>query len=145
MVAPTWPTSSWSQIFSRYKTRFSMVLFINNLRFLPHLIKVGLRGLLVSVMLAALMTSLTSVFNSSAAIFTVDIYKRIRRASNLPCFTISSHCLQYFGDVTSSNIRRTRAFETELLVASRCFILVMCAIGVGWIPLMTQIQEWNSC
>ena len=30
-------------------------------------------------MLAALMTSLTSVFNSSAAIFTVDIYKRIRR------------------------------------------------------------------
>ena len=41
--------------------------------------QVGLRGLLVSVMLAALMTSLTSVFNSSAAIFTVDIYKRIRR------------------------------------------------------------------
>ena len=50
------------------------------------------------------------------------------------------HCLQDFANATSSNLRRTRAFETELLVASRCFILVMCAIGVGWIPLMTQIQ-----
>ena len=48
------------------------------LKAIPHLFEVGLRGLLVSVMLAALMTSLTSVFNSSAAIFTVDIYKRIR-------------------------------------------------------------------
>ena len=47
--------------------------------FFTHENQVGLRGLLVSVMLAALMTSLTSVFNSSAAIFTVDIYKRIRR------------------------------------------------------------------
>ena len=46
--------------------------------FFPLENQVGFRGLLVSVMLAALMTSLTSVFNSSAAIFTVDIYKRIR-------------------------------------------------------------------
>ena len=39
---------------------------------------VGLRGLLLAVMLAALMSSLTSIFNSSSAIFTMDIYKKIR-------------------------------------------------------------------
>ena len=50
---------------------------------LPSKNQVGLRGLLVSVMLAALMTSLTSVFNSSAAIFTVDIYKRIRQVQKI--------------------------------------------------------------
>lgn len=39
---------------------------------------VGARGLMVAVLLAALMTSLNSLFNSSSVIFTVDIYKRIR-------------------------------------------------------------------
>jgi len=37
---------------------------------------VGLRGLMLAVMLAALMSSLTSIFNSSSAIFTMDIYRQ---------------------------------------------------------------------
>lgn len=38
----------------------------------------GLTGLMLAVMLAALMSSLTSIFNSSSTIFTMDIWTRIR-------------------------------------------------------------------
>lgn len=42
----------------------------------------GLRGLMLSVMLASLMSSLTSIFNSASTLFTMDIYTKIRtRAS----------------------------------------------------------------
>ena len=40
---------------------------------------VGLRGLMLAVMLAALMSSLTSIFNSASAIFAQDIYTRMRK------------------------------------------------------------------
>lgn len=43
-----------------------------------HLLPTGMRGLMLAVMLAALMSSLTSIFNSSATIFTMDIYTKIR-------------------------------------------------------------------
>lgn len=43
----------------------------------------GLRGLMLAVMLAALMSSLASIFNSSSTLFTMDIYTRLRpRASD---------------------------------------------------------------
>ncbi|KPP71908.1 Sodium/glucose cotransporter 2-like [Scleropages formosus] len=38
----------------------------------------GLRGLMLAVMLAALMSSLASIFNSSSTLFTVDIWTRLR-------------------------------------------------------------------
>lgn len=42
----------------------------------------GLRGLMMAVMIAALMSSLTSIFNSSSTIFTMDLWKSFRsRAS----------------------------------------------------------------
>lgn len=48
----------------------------------PHLCVAGLRGLMLSVMLASLMSSLTSIFNSASTLFTMDIYTKIRsRAS----------------------------------------------------------------
>jgi uncharacterized sodium:solute symporter family permease YidK len=40
---------------------------------------IGLRGLMMAVMLAALMTSLTSIFNSASTLFTMDIYTKIRK------------------------------------------------------------------
>ena len=42
------------------------------------LMPVGARGLMLAVMMSALMSSLTSVFNSSSTIFTIDIWTRIR-------------------------------------------------------------------
>ncbi|NWQ83915.1 SC5AA protein, partial [Columbina picui] len=38
----------------------------------------GLRGLMIAVMMAALMSSLTSVFNSSSTLFTMDIWRKLR-------------------------------------------------------------------
>ncbi|XP_004945272.2 sodium/glucose cotransporter 5 isoform X13 [Gallus gallus] len=38
----------------------------------------GLRGLMIAVMMAALMSSLTSIFNSSSTLFTMDIWRRMR-------------------------------------------------------------------
>ena len=41
-----------------------------------------MRGIMISVMLAALMSDLTSIFNSSSTLFTMDIYRKFRaRAS----------------------------------------------------------------
>ena len=48
------------------------------IRLVNELMPNGLRGLLIAVMLAALMSSLTAIFNSSATIFTVDIYSQFR-------------------------------------------------------------------
>jgi SSS family solute:Na+ symporter len=41
------------------------------------LLPTGLRGVVVAGVLSALMSSLASLFNSSATLFTVDIYERI--------------------------------------------------------------------
>uniref|UniRef100_A0A4W4EG99 Sodium/myo-inositol cotransporter 2 n=1 Tax=Electrophorus electricus TaxID=8005 RepID=A0A4W4EG99_ELEEL len=41
----------------------------------------GLRGLMMAVLLAALMSSLTSIFNSSSTLFTMDLWRHMRRAS----------------------------------------------------------------
>nr|XP_048307745.1 solute carrier family 5 member 4-like [Myodes glareolus] len=42
----------------------------------------GLRGLMLSVMVASLMSSLTSIFNSSSTLFTVDLYTKMRKKAS---------------------------------------------------------------
>src|SRR5262249_33506478 len=42
------------------------------------LMPTGLQGLMIAAMLAALMSSLSAVFNSSSTIFTMDFYKKLR-------------------------------------------------------------------
>ncbi|XP_012869704.1 PREDICTED: low affinity sodium-glucose cotransporter-like [Dipodomys ordii] len=73
----------------------------------------GLRGLMLSVMLASLMSSLTSIFNSASTIFTLNIYTNVRK----------------------------KASEGELLIAGRLFILVLLVIGLLWVPLVQVFQN----
>merc|ERR1719228_154841 len=73
----------------------------------------GLRGMMLAVMLAALMSSLTSVFNSSSTIFTMDIYPRLR----------------------------SKPSEVELLVVGRIFVLVLVTISVIWIPIIRAMSS----
>uniref|UniRef100_A0A8D0HG27 Sodium/glucose cotransporter 1 n=1 Tax=Sphenodon punctatus TaxID=8508 RepID=A0A8D0HG27_SPHPU len=73
----------------------------------------GLRGLMLSVMLASLMSSLTSIFNSASTLFTMDIYTKIR----------------------------TRATETELMLVGRLFILVLIGISIAWVPVVQSAQS----
>ncbi|XP_055260647.1 solute carrier family 5 member 4 [Moschus berezovskii] len=77
------------------------------------LMPTGLRGLMLSVMLASLMSSLTSIFNSASALFTIDLYTKIRK----------------------------RASEKELLIAGRLFIILLIAISIVWVPLVQVAQN----
>uniref|UniRef100_A0A8C5RFT2 Solute carrier family 5 member 2 n=1 Tax=Laticauda laticaudata TaxID=8630 RepID=A0A8C5RFT2_LATLA len=72
----------------------------------------GLRGLMLAVMLAALMSSLASIFNSSGTLFTMDIYKRLR----------------------------PQAKERELLIVGRVWILLLVGISIAWIPVVQVAQ-----
>uniref|UniRef100_A0A8D0Z617 Sodium/glucose cotransporter 1 n=1 Tax=Sus scrofa TaxID=9823 RepID=A0A8D0Z617_PIG len=73
----------------------------------------GLRGLMLSVMLASLMSSLTSIFNSASTLFTMDVYTKIRK----------------------------RASEKELMIAGRLFILVLIGISIAWVPIVQSAQS----
>ncbi|KAM5312376.1 solute carrier family 5 member 4 isoform 2-T2 [Glossophaga mutica] len=73
----------------------------------------GLRGLMLSVMLASLMSSLTSIFNSASTLFTMDLYTKIRK----------------------------RASEKELLIAGRLFIVLLIVISILWVPLIQVSQN----
>ncbi|XP_072416345.1 sodium/myo-inositol cotransporter 2-like [Chiloscyllium punctatum] len=72
----------------------------------------GLRGLMMSVMIAALMSSLTSIFNSASTLFTMDVWHHIR----------------------------PRCTEWELMIVGRLFVLVLVVVSVLWIPLVQSSQ-----
>eukprot|EP00730_Choanoeca_flexa_P018592 TRINITY_DN9047_c0_g1_i1.p1 TRINITY_DN9047_c0_g1~~TRINITY_DN9047_c0_g1_i1.p1 ORF type:complete len:605 (+),score=113.26 TRINITY_DN9047_c0_g1_i1:85-1899(+) len=68
----------------------------------------GLAGFMLAAMLAALMSSLASVFNSSSTLFAMDVWRTIR----------------------------TSASEHELVRVGRIVTVVMCVIGLIWIPII---------
>ncbi|HLT91475.1 MAG TPA: sodium:solute symporter [Woeseiaceae bacterium] len=72
----------------------------------------GLRGLIVACLLAALMSSLASLFNSSAALFTVDIYEKLRPGQS----------------------------ERHLLTVGRIATAVVVVLGILWIPVMKAVS-----
>lgn len=54
----------------------------------------GLRGLMLAVMMSALISSLTSIFNSSSTIFTMDIWRRFRKhASDVELMVVGRYGL----------------------------------------------------
>lgn len=76
------------------------------------LMPIGLSGMMLAVMMAALMSSLTSIFNSSSTIFTMDIWTRFRK----------------------------NATEWELLIVGRLFVVVLVIISILWIPVINASQ-----
>jgi SSS family solute:Na+ symporter len=76
------------------------------------LLPIGLRGLVAGGLLAALMSSLAAVFNSSSTIFTMDIYKKLRPESS----------------------------ETTLVRVGRIATMVLVLLGVLWIPFLQKIS-----
>lgn len=81
-------------------------------RLVMELLPAGLRGLMMAVMIAALMSSLTSIFNSASTIFTMDLWKTFR----------------------------SRASEWELMIVGRVFVLVLVVVSVLWIPVVQASQ-----
>ena len=75
------------------------------------LLPVGFRGLVVGGLMSALMSSLASLFNSCATLFTVDIYEKLRPGRP----------------------------EKELLRVGRIATAVVVICGLIWIPVMHKM------
>jgi SSS family solute:Na+ symporter len=73
---------------------------------------VGFRGLVVAGLLAALMSSLASVFNSCSTLFTVDIYKKLYPSTP----------------------------EKRLVNVGRIATAIVVVLGILWIPIMQNIS-----
>jgi len=82
----------------------------------PTLVKqimpIGLRGLLAGGLLAALMSSLASVYNACSTLYTMDIYQK----------------------------QKPHASEKELVRVGRIATGVVVLLGMAWIPLMGRIS-----
>jgi solute:Na+ symporter, SSS family len=76
------------------------------------LLPAGLRGLVVAGLLAALMSSLSSVFNSTSTLITWDVYKKINPLAS----------------------------EQRLVWVGRISTTVLVGFGLLWIPLMQLIS-----
>ncbi|KAJ1113171.1 hypothetical protein NDU88_001426 [Pleurodeles waltl] len=81
-------------------------------RLVMKVLPVGLRGLMMAVMIAALMSDLDSIFNSASTIFTLDIYKFVRK----------------------------HASSRELMFVGRVFVAFMVVISIAWVPIIIQMQ-----
>ena len=77
------------------------------------LLPAGLRGLVVAGLMAALMSSLSSLFNSTATLFTVDVYEKL-----VP-----------------------NASEHQYVNVGRAATIVVVLLGLAWIPIMPLISE----
>ncbi len=77
------------------------------------LLPIGLRGLVIAGLLAALMSSLSSVFNSCSTLITLDIYKR----------------------------RHPDAPEKRLVRVGQVATALLVVFGLVWIPVMSSISE----
>jgi len=73
-----------------------------------HVLPVGIRGIVVAGLLAALMSSLAGVFNASSTLFTMDFYSRLR----------------------------PKATQHQLVWIGRVATAVMVLIGLLWIPVI---------
>jgi len=73
-----------------------------------HVLPAGVRGLVVAGLLAALMSSLSSVFNASSSLFTMDLYSKFRPDA-------SQHKLVWMGRIATT---------------------VMVIIGLLWVPVI---------
>ncbi len=77
------------------------------------LLPIGLKGVVVGGLLAALMSSLASLFNSSSILFTVDFYKKFRPDTS----------------------------EKKLVFVGRIATVVIVILGIAWIPVMKNIGK----
>jgi solute:Na+ symporter, SSS family len=73
----------------------------------------GLRGLVVAALMAALMSSLSSLFNSTATLFTIDVYEKLHPGAS----------------------------ERRYVTVGRIATLVVVVLGLAWIPVMPLISR----
>ncbi|MDE6638542.1 MAG: sodium/solute symporter, partial [Muribaculaceae bacterium] len=77
------------------------------------LLPAGVKGLIVCGILAALMSSLASLFNSSAALFTIDFYQRFKPNTD----------------------------QKKLVKIGQAATVVIVILGILWIPVMRSVGD----
>lgn len=77
------------------------------------LLPAGVKGLIVCGILAALMSSLASLFNSSAALFTIDFYQRFKPKTD----------------------------QKKLVAIGQAATVVIVLLGILWIPVMRSVGD----
>ena len=77
------------------------------------LLPAGMKGLVVCGILAALMSSLASLYNSSAMLFTIDFYKRFKPQTS----------------------------EKKLVAIGQTATIVIVILGILWIPIMRSVGD----
>ncbi len=77
------------------------------------LLPAGVKGLVVCGILAALMSSLASLFNSSAMLFTIDFYKKFKPETP----------------------------EKKLVTIGQIATVVIVVLGILWIPIMRSVGD----
>jgi SSS family solute:Na+ symporter len=77
------------------------------------LLPAGVKGLIVCGILAALMSSLASLFNSSAALFTIDFYQRFKPKTD----------------------------PKKLVRIGQAATIVIVILGILWIPIMRSVGD----
>ena len=85
---------------------------------------------MLAVMLAALMSSLTSIFNSASTIFTMDIYKLGRKnASPLELVVVGRFVIISL-ILTSRPVQKSEKISKSGLSGNRTFFFVFCFFDV---------------
>ncbi len=77
------------------------------------LLPAGIKGVVVCGILAALMSSLASLFNSSAMLFTIDFYQKLKPQTS----------------------------QKQLVVVGRIATVVIVILGILWIPVMKSMGK----
>lgn len=78
-----------------------------------NLLPTGIRGLVIASLLAALMSSLASCFNSTSTLFTIDVYKKLK----------------------------PKAPETSLVNVGRVATFVIVILAILWVPFIEGFSD----
>ena len=76
------------------------------------ILPVGIKGLAIAGLLAALMSSLSSAFNSSSTLLTIDFYQKFK----------------------------PKASEKDLVRFGRMATIILVLLSLGWIPFMESLM-----
>jgi sodium/myo-inositol cotransporter 3 len=76
----------------------------------------GVRGLMFSVVIAALMSGLDSIFNSASTLFTIDIWLKFRPDSS----------------------------EKELIFTGRIVVIVVAVLSILWVSLFNFLEKMKG-
>jgi SSS family solute:Na+ symporter len=100
---------------------------------ISEVLPIGFRGLMYAALLAALMSSLASVFHSSSTLFTMDIYRKFR-----------SYLFSFINQIRGTYEDQETSFtcsEYEYVIVGKIAGSLITVFGILWIPLVPLLSQ----